>query len=406
MPIQFRRDTAANWRAANPILASGEPAFETDTQLFKIGVGGASPYMSLPYINTGNTTAIPGGRLSIVQDPDGTANNSSTVGSGILYYCPYTSDKIVLWSGSAWLPYTFSNATALNLGGLNAGKVYDIFAYQSNGTVMLTAVQWLSPVSRSVGLAREAGILVRAGVVAHRYLGTIYTIEGTAAGASQTMDSFSGRYVYNCYNQLERLMFVADYTSHVYQTSSWRPWNNAALTRTGQTPAGIVVGTETAIAIANSSIFRWGYTTVHMMYGRWFATTTSALVAYVGTTDSVLTLSAWDDSIMVGNNVCVGFMTNAATITSLNAANRTIVINGKPSRTNIGLPVLVTGFGTASFAAHNGNTGGFLHMHQTMFQPSYGVGLRTFQIFEYGLAAAGTITSQFNAYNFNAKVLM
>jgi len=37
--IQYRRDTAANWTAANPVLALGEPAWETDTKLRKVGDG-------------------------------------------------------------------------------------------------------------------------------------------------------------------------------------------------------------------------------------------------------------------------------------------------------------------------------------------------------------------------------
>jgi hypothetical protein len=37
--LQLRRDTAANWTAANPTLASGELAIETDTEQFKIGNG-------------------------------------------------------------------------------------------------------------------------------------------------------------------------------------------------------------------------------------------------------------------------------------------------------------------------------------------------------------------------------
>lgn len=37
--IQLRRDTAANWTAANPVLADGEQALETDTGALKIGDG-------------------------------------------------------------------------------------------------------------------------------------------------------------------------------------------------------------------------------------------------------------------------------------------------------------------------------------------------------------------------------
>lgn len=37
--IQLRRDTAANWTSVNPILASGEQGYETDTGLMKVGNG-------------------------------------------------------------------------------------------------------------------------------------------------------------------------------------------------------------------------------------------------------------------------------------------------------------------------------------------------------------------------------
>lgn len=37
--MKQRRDTAANWTSANPILAAGEIGFEIDTRKFKIGDG-------------------------------------------------------------------------------------------------------------------------------------------------------------------------------------------------------------------------------------------------------------------------------------------------------------------------------------------------------------------------------
>lgn len=46
--FQFRRDTAANWAAANPILLYGELGLETVTDQFKIG-DGTLPWNSLPY---------------------------------------------------------------------------------------------------------------------------------------------------------------------------------------------------------------------------------------------------------------------------------------------------------------------------------------------------------------------
>lgn len=50
--IQVRRDTAANWTTADPILSSAEWALETDTRKLKIG-DGATAWTSLPYIIDG-----------------------------------------------------------------------------------------------------------------------------------------------------------------------------------------------------------------------------------------------------------------------------------------------------------------------------------------------------------------
>ena len=56
--IQHRRDTAANWTSANPVLSAGEPAFETDTGKQKIG-DGSTAWVSLAYTSgaTGATGA-------------------------------------------------------------------------------------------------------------------------------------------------------------------------------------------------------------------------------------------------------------------------------------------------------------------------------------------------------------
>jgi hypothetical protein len=37
--FQVRRGTAAQWAAANPVLLSGEPGYETDTKILRIGDG-------------------------------------------------------------------------------------------------------------------------------------------------------------------------------------------------------------------------------------------------------------------------------------------------------------------------------------------------------------------------------
>jgi hypothetical protein len=48
--IKLRRDTAQAWHDSNPIIASGEPGLETDTNLIKYG-NGVTHWRDLPYAN-------------------------------------------------------------------------------------------------------------------------------------------------------------------------------------------------------------------------------------------------------------------------------------------------------------------------------------------------------------------
>ena len=59
--MQQRRGTAAQWTAANPILAAGEIGFETDTSKFKMG-NGSSTWTALQYFaNASELSALIGG---------------------------------------------------------------------------------------------------------------------------------------------------------------------------------------------------------------------------------------------------------------------------------------------------------------------------------------------------------
>lgn len=53
--MQIRRDTASNWTSANPVLASGEIGYETDTGYMKIG-NGSTAWTSLAYGPNGGGT--------------------------------------------------------------------------------------------------------------------------------------------------------------------------------------------------------------------------------------------------------------------------------------------------------------------------------------------------------------
>ncbi len=83
--IQLRRDTAANWTTSNPVLASGELGFETDTGKFKFG-NGSTAWASLDYATAGSALISEGTGTSSVVVGDATTNsvngNYSVVGGG------------------------------------------------------------------------------------------------------------------------------------------------------------------------------------------------------------------------------------------------------------------------------------------------------------------------------------
>ena len=89
--IQLRRDMAANWTSANPILAQGEPGLELDTHQIKYG-DGSSHWTALAYAvgsgSGGGGTAGPQGP----QGPQGVAGPRGSDGQSFTYRG--------IWSGS------------------------------------------------------------------------------------------------------------------------------------------------------------------------------------------------------------------------------------------------------------------------------------------------------------------
>jgi hypothetical protein len=296
MAFQFRRDTAANWATANPVLAPGEPAYELDTRVLKIGDGLETYNRLAPYSSGDNATA--GGRLSVIQNvsaPDPWATLTWNTSAAVVWYVPHSSDKITLWSGTNWQQYTFNNTTMIGIGGLPASKNFDIFAYQVNGVVTLSAVQWTNNTTRAVSLVSLNGVLVRSGMATMRYIGTIRT--NTTAGT--TSDLLGRRLVYNYYNQLERPLAVGLPSPHTYSTSAWRIWNNSV--GSGNC-LQLVLGVRQPIPVFAQSFVRYGYFHTRIMAGTPYTTTISA--PPTGSTNvnvaggNQLALSVVDDNVV------------------------------------------------------------------------------------------------------------
>ena len=341
MPIQFRRDTALNWSAVNPTLAVGEPAYEINTRTMRIG-DGVTPYNQLPEFGR-FPAAVAGGRLSAVQavpviDPL-VGFGSANVSSSTIFYVPYTSDKIALFSGSSWQPYTFDNTTRLDMAGLLAGRNYDIFAYQVNGTVTLSAVQWASTVDRAVSLVLLNGVFVRSGMANMRYIGTIRTSD--TATSAVVLDGLNRRFIYNHYNQVQRPLFASYSISHTYTETNFRIWNN--------NPAGLpflqlIQGFRQPVRVDMYAYVRYGGIQPRVMPGTPWSTTLAASATAGSTT---ITLSSTNPELQPGwANVTGSGLSPSAAVSAITNNGATITLS-QPLTANMAAGSVV-GFGPVS----------------------------------------------------------
>ena len=118
--IQVRRDTLSNWNANNPVLSSGEIAFVTDENKFKVG-NGSSAFSSLPYLQADAYID------SVILGTDTTGNYVETMISG---------DGINLsGQGSESASVTVTNTGVLSLSGTT--NEVEVSASTGNITVSL-----------------------------------------------------------------------------------------------------------------------------------------------------------------------------------------------------------------------------------------------------------------------------
>jgi hypothetical protein len=82
MTIQLRRDTAANWASANPVLSSGQPGYDTTNNELRIGDGVAT-WSALTAIGAAGVTDH--GALTGLADDDHTQYHNNTRGDARYY---------------------------------------------------------------------------------------------------------------------------------------------------------------------------------------------------------------------------------------------------------------------------------------------------------------------------------
>ena len=162
---------------------------------------------------------IPGGRLTLTTGVPVTTADVS--GAEAIYYAPYIHDKIVLFDGTNWRQYTFTERT---IDVPDATNMYDVFIYDNAGSITLELTAWTNETTRATALTMQDGVLVKTGALTRRYLGSFYC---TTAGNGQTEDSKAKRYLWNYYNRVRREMRNATETtdSWNYTTAAFRQAN-------------------------------------------------------------------------------------------------------------------------------------------------------------------------------------
>ena len=154
----------------------------------------------------------PGGRLTYSStDPLAYGSSNSSI-----YYLPYTSNVVAVYDGTKWVMRTFSS---INITSFVSDTVYDIFLYDNSGTLAAEKLDWASNTARATALAYQDGVLVKSGDATRRWVGTVYS---NFLGVSAKEIG-----IWNMYNQILRPMTVSNTTSHTYNGTSWRLWNNS-----------------------------------------------------------------------------------------------------------------------------------------------------------------------------------
>ena len=125
--IQIRRDVAANWTSADPVLKQGEIGLETDTKLAKIG-DGTTAWTALAYWpaggdGSGTVTSVTGEDANgfTVTVAEGTTTPQVTVGTSVTGVLKGTGTGVT--AATAGTDYLAPAGSGAELTGITSGQV-------------------------------------------------------------------------------------------------------------------------------------------------------------------------------------------------------------------------------------------------------------------------------------------
>ena len=183
----------------------------------------------------GGSNSIQDFRLTLASNTP--VMSTEVLAATTLYLTPYVGNKIALYNGSTW-DVVESAEINTSLATISADTNYDVFAYNSSGTVMLELLAWTSngagTSARATELAYQNGVLVKSGATTRRYIGTI---RGSASGQCQF--SFGGidiggvhakLFVWNYNNRIMHSAKVGESTDNWSYSAitAWRVVNNSS----------------------------------------------------------------------------------------------------------------------------------------------------------------------------------
>lgn len=103
--IQMRRGTAAQWTSANPVLAVGEPGYESDTGKFKLG-NGSETWNVLAYVGADRALATHNHVASEISD-------STSLGRSLITTASAAAARTAIGAGTSDLVIGTTGTTAM-----------------------------------------------------------------------------------------------------------------------------------------------------------------------------------------------------------------------------------------------------------------------------------------------------
>jgi len=166
--------------------------------------------------------SINGFRLTPVTAQPVWVTDSSSYGT--IYMTPFRGQTIALYNGTTW-DLISSAEVSYALSGRTTDLPFDIFAYNSAGTLTLEVLNWTSATARATALVRQDGVWCKTGALTRRYVGTCRARSATTYSASRL--GASVRFdLFNADNRVQNAFSLIPGTNTWnYTTAIWRQAN-------------------------------------------------------------------------------------------------------------------------------------------------------------------------------------